>query len=313
MISRRHLIRNAGVLGAGAIAYTNIANAQTPVTESDETATGIAKIGDMRDAFDAEFGAGRDEGGFVVYGEDSEGTAHYYVLFNDQGIAQTIEIDFSPLPNEGLPAEEEIGQSRFVPDEAVSTMFATVGSYRGDENHYGVNTWHSANLASAIGIPGYVVVMDRLTYAGPDLGVLIQNTMVSLQIEEVNTLSPSDSFMGAHTPLAEWEAYSGETMGSFGLTFEDEQGSWVVSESALSLEPAAPLGVSEANELLGTMTPPGDIMWTTFIPPSPLGESGIRLHGIEFQGGEMITAQWITDGEETGTVSKIMQGVELVS
>lgn len=309
MLNRRNLIRagtNLGMAGAMAIAP---AKAQTPEPETPYEP--VARIGDTRESFDSEYGQGREEGSWIVYGEDDPSTAYYYVLFNNEGIAETVESDFRHLETGGLPIGGDVGQSRFVPDDAkVVGPSAPVSEYRATDGWYFSNAWHSPELANETSRSGNVVVTDGLNYFGTDLTIQFTHTMVSMETFEIHELTPNGEFMGAHTPLEEWEAYAGEERGMFALIFTDDQrpGNWIITERSASVEFNDPISVADANELTATLVPVGEIGWTTFIPPSPMGEEGIRLHGIRSELGETVTAQWVVDGEENGFVTRIYTG-----
>lgn len=314
MPTRRNLIRSSAGIGmAGAVSLNHTA-AQTPESETNDEP--IANIGDTRDTFDSEYGVGREDGPWVIYGEDDPASAYYYVLFNDSGIAETIEADFRHFETGGLPIEDNMGESRFVPyDGEVIGPSASASDFRATDGWYTATAWHSAELANATDRSGNVVVVDGLNYFGIDLTTQFTHTMVSMETFEVNELIPNDEFMGAHTPLEEWEAYSGEEMGMYALTFTDDQrtGNWIITSVSASVEFEEPIPVADANELTATLTPVGEIGWTTYIPPSPMGEEGIRLHGIRSELGETVTAQWVLDGEESGVVTKIYTGFRPVA
>lgn len=314
MLTRRHLMRIGTGLGITGVMPVTHTVAQTPQSTTNHEA--IAKIGDTREIFDSEFGSGREDGSWVIYGEDSSATAYYYVLFNDAGSAETIEADFRHLEMGGLPINDNVGESRFVPDDGeVVGPNSGASDFRATDGWYIATAWHSQELAAETGRSGNVVVIDGLNYFGIDLSTQFTHTMISMETFEVNELIPNDEFMGAHTPLEEWEAYSGETMGMFALTFTDDErpGNWIITPNSASVEFDQPIPVAEANELTATMAPIGEIGWTTYIPPSPMGEEGIRLHGIRSELGETVTAQWVLDGEESGGVSKIYTGFRPVS
>ena len=73
-----------------------------------------------------------------MYGDGSGGTATYAVTFNEEGLAENIVIDFAALEGGGLPTECELGQSRFIWEDAEPGMPNIMGSYRSDEAQYAV-------------------------------------------------------------------------------------------------------------------------------------------------------------------------------
>lgn len=309
MLTRRNLIRSSAGLGMVGLLPTAYAEAQTP--ESIAAYDPVAAIGDTREIFEEEYGSGREEGSWVIFGEDDPSTAFYYVLFNDAEIAETIEADFRHLETGGLPMEGDVGVSRFVPDDGEQVgPGSQLSDYRATDGWYVATAWHSAELAEESGRSGNVVVVDGINYFGIDLGTQFTHTMVSMETFEVNEMMPNDQFMGAHTPLDEWEAYADKDRGMFALTFTDSErpGNWIVTEASASVEFDVPITVAEATELTASLAPVGEISWTTYLPPSPMGEEGIRLHGIRSDLGETVTGQWVVDGEESGVVTKIYTG-----
>ena len=117
-MNRRELIKTAGIATARTVLPITLANARTPNTTDTGMAIGGAKIAGTREDFDAEFGPGTDTNGVVMYGDGSGGTATYAVTFNEEGLAENIVIDFSALEGGGLPTEGELGQSRFIWEDA---------------------------------------------------------------------------------------------------------------------------------------------------------------------------------------------------
>lgn len=274
-----------------------------------------AKLGDTRDAFDAEYGDGVEENGFIGYLTDREDVAHYHVAFNEDGIAEAIEIDFKHLPEGGLSLEEaDLGTSRFLRDDATQGPLLRTGLHRADHGNYTFVAWHSPSLQQDTGRSGNVIVMDNFGIGaeGPMAEQVIHHTILSMETFEETKLQPTGSELGPDDSYDTWQQempdHTEYQWGWMSLDDAPIAGSWLVGDGNVVIVPEPPLPLSDAHDVVTERMPAGDVVWTTLFRPGPVGGEYVRVHGVESEGRQYVAGQWIAGDEKTGEVLKIMLG-----
>lgn len=140
------------------------------------------------------------------------------MLFNDDGMAETVFIDFEGMEGGGYPLEVgSMGSSRFVRDDS-ETMhnLASVGAARSETDiRYIVQGWSNENLAADTGRSGNVIVIDAFADVSGEKNPPILYTYVTMETTEVNTLAPAGTLPGPLSAPEEWAEY-GEATGNEG-------------------------------------------------------------------------------------------------
>jgi hypothetical protein len=309
-LSRRAFSKSSLVLPVALLADARLAGAQS----------GGATIGSTRAAFDAEYGASREDSGFTVYDFRHNQQAAYWVRFDANGFAEYIEIDFTSLPGGGLDfTVETAGTSRFVPTDAEFLYAEGNGRYA---LHSGLNVkqYKSASLAAATGRSGNLVVVDDFDFgpkglAGP---LIIERTYISLETWEVNPVTAMGRRPGIGDTLATWEAAYGAVMPAQGgsyLATPPLPGYWGINfvqgehgnATSIHVELDTPISTVEAATWVSDMVKSGVLVSTYWLPPTPGGPIGLRIHVFNVGlGGYVFSVQYVSGGEETGTVNRIM-------
>lgn len=311
-LSRRVFSRSTLVLPLALLAGTRV-DAQ-PVN-----ALG-AVIGGTHSAFDAEYGTSREESGFTVYDFSHTGQASYWVRFDASGYAEYIEVDFTDLPGSGLDfTADTVGVSRFVPADA--TFFDAEG-HGGNalSSALNIKQYTSAQLATATGRSGNLIVVDDYKLgpnglAGP---MIIERTYVSLEAWEVHPVVGHGIRPGVGDPIDMWRVAYGSVLpaqsgwyldtpplpGSWSLNF---QGGETGATTSIDIRLDTPISSAEAARWVSDMIRFGSPTSTYWLPPTPGGPIGIRIHVFNSSlDAYVFSAQYVRGGEQTGTVDRMM-------
>ncbi len=315
-LSRRMFSKSSLLLPVALLSGSRYAGAQ-PMAASNPLG---ARIGGTRAAFDAEYGASRQEAGFTVYDFRHNGQAAYWVRFDANGSAEYIEIDFSALPGGGLDlTSESAGSSRFVPTDAEFFMAEGSGRYALHSGLF-LKQYKSTQLAAATGRSGNLIVVDDFTL-GPD-GLagpfIIERTYVSLETWEVNPVTATGRRPGIGDTQATWSAAYGAIQGAqsgWYLETPPLPGYWGINfaqgeygnATSISINLDTPISTVEAATWVSDMVKSGVLVSTYWLPPTPGGPIGLRLHVFNVGlGGYVFCVQYVNGGEQSGTVSRIM-------
>lgn len=294
-VSRRKFLAAAASLPLGFYLTSGIAQGTGP------------KIGDEQAAFDTWFGQGTEQGEFISYPPLAAGRASYFVAYADDGRAVTIVGDFNHLPGGGIPFDvSEIGQSQYVPADAVPGTTFNMGGLGGG---YAVKSWQSPSLASALGTSGQIVVVDRF-YQSYAEGLFLE-TIIQTETAETHPIVPTGEQLGPHSTEEEWLAYPGGVgmaQTGFVINVPPVPGStYITYNVGVNIEPDPPLLAADAAELISSMLPVSDLVWTTLIDVTPVSDGRMRLHQFQARdtGRFFLSAQFLEGDEATGSVSEI--------
>lgn len=282
-----------------------------------------ASIGDTRSVFDAVFGASRQEGEFTVYDFRASGKAAYWVKFDVNGHAEYIEIDFTALPGGGLTFTGEVaGESQFVPADAVHTGEAAGAGLPIDNSRsaFYIKHYHSDALARDTGRSGNVIVVDEHKWVESYIqgDRIIERTYITVETYEVNPIAGTNERPGMLHMLHQWESAYGNVMGAqqgWYLQNPPVSGSWNINFTdpvggvprTIEIFPDPRLGTRGAANLISSMLPTTYYLTSTFwCPPTPNGSIGVRIHNFRIGYTYCYTLQYVHDGEQAGTVSRIL-------
>lgn len=280
-----------------------------------------AAIGSTKASFDADYGASRQEGNYTVYDFTSSGQAAYWMLFDKNGHAEYIEVDLTSLPGGGIEANPDtIGTSRFVPaDAADGGVWAWAGNRTISGTIFGSRVYYSAQLAAVTGRSGWVLVMDEIWKEGYINAPPLRNlrTFVALETYEVNPIVGTGTRPTTDDTDDEWSAFYGPLQAAQNGSFVPNppfDGDWQVDTidgalvNYMDINLATHMRASEAAGFISEVLRAGLEPMTTFwLPPSPNGNIGLRVHTFNTYRYEYVTSiQYVHDGEQNGTVSRIM-------
>ena len=315
MISRRQFIRSTAALGLVQI---------LPTRSLLASQTQHARIGDELTMFSREFGAGRQEGRFSVYGDPADNLADYWVDSNNTDIAEMVEIDFSPLPDGGLPSSRTvIGWSRFLRDDAgTRDVVMHLGGLNRNRHNFHVGVWHSESLARDLNRSGNVIVVDEdagESSISPVGAWNILRTQVAMEQFNLHPINRTDTHPGPTHTVEQWgEMYSlTERADQLAFVVDDPPipGLWLVGKWVYELDISFddPISVQKSSDLIGSMLPTAGIeAWTTYFHPTANGPYGMRVNGFNLgaDGWPHYVLRYVKDGEENGTVDRIVMRAE---
>ena len=297
-ITRRHFLVSGASLALGIPLATHAFQGDQP------------RIGDKRGDFDAWFGHGTENGRFISYPPLSAGRASYHVAYDEDWRAETIVGDFNHLAGGGITFDEsEIGQSQYVPADAVSGAVFQFGLYLMQTGFYGLRSWQSPQLAANTGGSSTITVLDRIVSESPG-SAHFKETMITTSSEEVHSIVPTGEHIGPHSDREDWIAYPGglqEAQGGGIVVNPPVPGNWMIGfASNVQANLETPLPTSDAAALIGSMLPPSELLWTSWYGTSPVTNTQVRLHQFRANdtGKQFLAAQFVNGDEESGTVTE---------
>lgn len=280
-----------------------------------------AAIGSTKSSFDADYGTSRREGDFTVYDFSHNQQASYWMKFDAAGYAEYIEIDLTDLPSGGIEATPDtIGHSRFVPADGIYyNTWALAGNKTISGTVFGARVHRSDQLARVTGRSGQVLVMDEIWKEGYINAPPLRNvrTFVAMEAYEVNPILGTAARPTTDDTQDEWSAWYGPLHGAqngFYVPNPPFDGEWQVDTidgavvNYMDIKLATHMRASDAARFISEVLRAGIKPMTTFwLPPSPNGKIGLRVHTFNTYRYEYITTiQYVHNGEQNGTVSRIM-------
>lgn len=309
-ISRRKLATTAFSLPVTLAAGSRLTLAQPTVD---------VHIGDRQEAFDAAFGEPRIDGWFTVYDFSDEGKAAYWVAWDANNYAHRIAIDYSAIEGGGLPYDPGLlGQSRFLPDDAVINLAGFSTNLQIGEAGFYVAQHHSDDVQTETGRSGNILVVDEKMTPGDGLynDPNFTRTSVAMEAFEVNAIDPLGSLPGVGSPMGEWEAEFGEiVVPQRGMMIQNPPipGRWLFNDQMIDVILNEPIRTVEAAMWVSDFLP-GDLpeLSTTYWLPAPGDEVGLRINTWELENGmSYVALQVVTGGEEAGTVDRF--GISIIA
>lgn len=311
MLGRRQLLRSTAALGLMQL---------VPGRSVLGTQTQHARVGDDVTAFTREFGAGDQEGRYMVFGNRNDALADYWVAMNNAGGVEMVEIDFSPLPGGGLrSSQDNIGWSRFLREDAFTVgPLMLLGSLNPHRHNFHVQPWHSRSLARDLGRSGNVIVVDE--DAGNSSIAEVGNwnilrTQVSMETFNVHPVNRRYNLFGPADSLDRWSMGHSLTETPDRLAYVVENppvpGYWLLGKWVYELDISfdQPISVQASSDLIGNMlTVEGTETWAAYLPPTPNGQYGLRLNGfnLKVDGWPHYVLRYVTGTEANGTVDRII-------
>lgn len=311
MVSRRQLLRSA--VAAGIVPLIS------PALLRASQAT-RARIGDDVVAFTREFGAGEQEGQFIVFGDRDDDLADYWVYTANTDLAEMVEIDFSPIPGGGLPSSRTvIGWSRFLRNDAITFgPIMQLGGLNPNRHNFHVLAWHSESLAADLDRSGNVIVVDEDT-GGSSVSPVgawnILRTQASMETFNVHPINRTDTHPGPTHTVDHWALNYSLTERADKLAYVVDDppipGLWLVGKWVYELDISfdEPISVKESSDLVGSMLPEaGTEAWTTYYHPTPNAPYGMRVNGFNLglESWPHYVLRYVKGTEADGTVDRIV-------
>ena len=282
-----------------------------------------AVIGGTRDAFDAAFGTPRQEADFYVYDFSHNQQATYWVRFDTNGHAEYIEIDFTALPGGGLEFSRDVlGESQFLPsDSGAIGAGGSMGILQSSRSAFYSYVHRSEWVSAYTGRSVFPIVVDefRMSDDGWFTPSPIQRSFVSMETYEVHPVVATGKNPGIVQPVDDWRARYGQldaTRGGFEVRNPPIPGRWILGnlgdgQAAVTQIDASfdtPISTIEAAAWVGSMVKEtGRLVCTYWLPPTPNGSVGLRIHVFGTYRYEYATSiQYVTGTEQNGTVDRIM-------
>ncbi len=282
-----------------------------------------AVLGATRREFDAEYGTPRQEGNFSVYDFRHNGQAAYWVRFDADGQAEYVEIDFTALPGGGLGFSRDVlGESRFVPpDRGWIGAGGALGHLQSSRSAFFASVHRSDWLSAVTGRSGFPIVVDEFGISGDGRFTPspIQRTFVSMETYEVNPSVANGTRPGIEQYVDDWRARYGAmdpVYGGYRVNNPPVAGRWLVGTQGpnprlvtqVDASFDTPISTRDAAALVGSMVKAtGTLAFTYWLPPTPNGSIGLRIHVFNTYRYEYVTSiQYVNGGEQTGSVDRIM-------
>lgn len=282
-----------------------------------------AVMGATRRDFDAEYGTPRQEGSFHVYDFRHNGQAAYWVRFDASGHAEYVEIDFTALPGGGLEFSRDIlGKSRFIPGDGgwIGTDGAA-GHLQSTRSAFYASVHRSDWLSAVTGRSGFPIVVDEFNISGDGRFTPspIQRTFVSMETYEVNPAVANGTRPGIEQDVDDWSARYGSMdpiYGGYRINNPPVAGRWLVGTQGFNPGRVTqidasfdiPISTRDAAAWVGSMVKAtGMLAFTYWMPPTPNGSIGLRIHVFNTYRYEYVTSiQYVNGPEQTGTVDRIL-------
>lgn len=259
-------------------------------------------LGDPQNVFDAWFGTGTPVGDFVQFPQYAPGYPIYYARFVEDRSVQILGNFQTPDTPDGLQSSiDDAGISPFVPAGARSTQLYLDGILAGPSL---LRVWSGAPTLSGSNTDEQIIVMDTLA---DQYRSIFTQTRVGTPLPEATPLTPSSANDWLNTDEM-WKSISQLQPAQTGNVVASPPlpGQFTVSNGKIQGWFDPPLSVSVVTDYLASILLPSRLMSTTWFPPDPLSNTGMRFREFEAidTRQRFMCLMFVNGDEPTGTVSR---------